>query len=61
MLKIDREKVARGNNNYVDKDVLIERGRQLHSAAIGDALTDLFEGRLIARNPHYRKFLKVKN
>ena len=61
MLKIDREKVARGNNNCVDKDVLIERGRQLHSAAIGDALIDLFEGRLIARNPHYRKFLKVKN
>lgn len=47
MLKTHREKVARGNDNCVEMDVLVERGRQLHSVAIGDAVINLFRGGLI--------------
>jgi hypothetical protein len=47
MLKTHREKVVRGNDNCVDMDVLVDRGRQLHSAAIGDAVINLFRGALI--------------
>jgi hypothetical protein len=46
MFKTQREKVARGNDNCVDMDVLVERGRQLHSAAIADAVINLFSGAL---------------
>jgi len=46
MFKTQREKVARGNDNYVDMDVLVERGRQLRSAAIADAVINLFSGAL---------------
>jgi hypothetical protein len=50
MLKTHREQVVRGNDNCVDMDVLVERGRQLHSAAIGDAVINLFRGELIQQN-----------
>jgi hypothetical protein len=50
MLKTNREKVVRGNDNSVDMGVLIERGRQLHSAAIGDALINLFRWALTRQN-----------
>ena len=46
MLKTQREKGARGNDNCMDMDVLVERGRQLHSAAIADAVINLFSGAL---------------
>ncbi|MBW6508258.1 MAG: hypothetical protein K0A94_01815 [Desulfuromonadales bacterium] len=46
MLKTQREKVARGNDHCGDMDVLVERGRQLHSAAIADAVINLFSGAL---------------
>ncbi len=42
MLTTNTEKTVRGNDNSVDMDVLVERGRQLQSAAIGDALINLF-------------------
>lgn len=46
MLKTHREKIARVNDNFEDMDVLVERGRQLHSAAIGDAIISLFSSAL---------------
>ncbi len=52
MLRIQREKIARGNDNCVEMDVLVERGRQLHSTAIGDALINLFRGTLTRRDAH---------
>ncbi len=50
MLKSQREKVARGNDHCVDMDLLVERGRQLHSAAIADAVINLFSGALTRQN-----------
>jgi hypothetical protein len=46
MLTTNTVKAVRGNDNSVDMDVLVERGRQLQSAAIGDALIKLFSGGL---------------
>jgi len=46
MLTANTEKAVRGNDKNVDMDVLVERGRQLQSAAIGDALINLFCGGL---------------